>query len=292
MEELTLSAWSEILLGIGSDRPEFPEVRTLFSELWTYNPRPPTDTEVDAKLDRLADLVREGHDRAANGWAGARTGPLSLASEFVRIQPDALEQPAIVRNLIYTAMTARDDVAGLLMWLFKNLSDNPAWVTELRAAPAHAPDLTARIVSETLRLGQSEYLQRRARREIRFRDIVIPAGWIVRVCIREIHRDGTTFRDAERFDPTRFVDGGCGREVYSPFGIDQRACVGESLSRTIAGVFVTELVEGFEWETTADGPPELSRQRHWAPSSSWRVSITRRVAAGAEWEHSASRAGA
>ena len=59
-------------------------------------------------------------------------------------------------------------------------------------------------------LAQSEYLFRRANNAIQFRGVVIPAGWLVRVCIREIHRDPAVFTNPDRFDPDRFLDGGGG----------------------------------------------------------------------------------
>ncbi len=67
----------------------------------------------------------------------------------------------------------------------------------------------------------------------------------------------------------------CSREVYAPFGIDHRFCLGEHLTRTVARIFVLELAARFDVHTVADGPPELSQQRHWAPSSRWRVELSR-----------------
>ena len=61
--------------------------------------------------------------------------------------------------------------------------------------------------------------------------------------------------------------------MYAPFGIDHHSCVGETLARTVARVFATEVVRGFDIATVRDGPIELSVERHWAPSSRWRVDV-------------------
>ena len=41
--------------------------------------------------------------------------------------------------------------------------------------------------------------------------------------------------------------------MYAPFGIDQRACIGESLTRTTARVFATLVAGKHDWETVRDG---------------------------------------
>ncbi len=158
------------------------------------------------------------------------------------------------------------------MWVLTFLSDDPACARRLRNTDD--PDALAdRVVSETLRLAQSEYLWRRASRDIEFRGVVIPAGWLVRVSLRELHRDPAHFEHPDEFDPDRFADGRCGRSVYSPFGMDQHACLGEPFTRTTARIFATELARGYDYETVRDGPVEMSIERHWAPNSRWRVAL-------------------
>ena len=147
------------------------------------------------------------------------------------------------------------------MWVLKFLSDDPARARGLRDADDQHT-LADRVVSETLRLAQSEYLWRRASRDIEFRGVVIPAHWLVRVCLRELHRDPTHFENADNFDPDRFADGRCGRDVYSPFGIDQHACIGESLTRTMARIFATDIARNYEYETV---PRRARGDEHRAP---------------------------
>ncbi|MFN8027802.1 MAG: cytochrome P450 [Acidimicrobiia bacterium] len=165
------------------------------------------------------------------------------------------------------------------MWALWHVAAQPEWRARLRASGVHGED-TDRFVSEVLRLDQSEFVMRRATAPIDHEGpagrIVVPAEWYVRVCTREIHRDDRGFADPARFDPDRFaVEGGVGnsRAVYAPFGIDHHACLGERLTRTFAQSFVFEAAH-WELRTVTDGPTEMSRARHWAPSTRWRLAVT------------------
>ena len=57
-------------------------------------------------------------------------------------------------NLIYIMQVTWGDVTGLLLWVFKMLSDHPEWRDRL--AREQSRELATRIVQETLRLEQSE----------------------------------------------------------------------------------------------------------------------------------------
>jgi cytochrome P450 len=98
----------------------------------------------------------------------------------------------------------------------------------------------------------------------------IPAGWWLRILVREGHRDPDVFADPERFDPCRFARGTPPRSEYSPFGLDAHACIGEALTRMFAIVVARELSFGCRLEPTADGPAMFS-EWHWAPSAEFRV---------------------
>jgi cytochrome P450 len=272
VRDAVLTAWCDLLLGVSPDDADFREVFALATDLdpdrRLYGRALPDD-EIDAKLDRLAALLRAG---AARG-DGTRGTP-SLAARMEAEHPGALADPGIVRDFIFETINTRDDTAGLLMWALKFLADDPAQAQRLRDAGDDEHAFADRVVSETLRLSQSEYLFRRTSRQIEFRGVVIPEGWLVRVCIREVHRDPAHFEHAGAFDPDRFAAGACGREVYAPFGIDQHACVGESLSRTTARVFATLVACDHDFTTVRDGAVGMSVERHWAPSGRWRVAAT------------------
>jgi cytochrome P450 len=188
----------------------------------------------------------------------------------------------LLRNFIYLLQTSWIDIADLMTWIFKLLSDHPHWVETLRQT-IHSHDetkrqsahqLANRIVLETLRLEQSEYLMRKALHDIDFEGFLIPKGWLVRIGIRESHRDAQIFTNPDDFNPDRFLATSIGPKQYSPFGIQQKSCVGKGLTLWIGQKFVLELARGFEWRVVQDGPRELGFF-HWRPSSKLRVHMSK-----------------
>jgi cytochrome P450 len=269
---LVLASWTEILLGLGGKHPAAAEAVSILERLGVYPAVPRPDHEVELLLTRLEHLI--GSARPAGVVEDGHDLPANLAGELASVRADALVDPTVTRNLIFTCVTTHDDTAGLLVWIFKHLSDHPDWIERARTDTTGA--VADAIVSETLRLEQSEFLFRAATRDIEFGGYVIPARWLVRLCIHESHRDPAHFAIPDDFDPQRFLSGRCGRDIYAPFGLDHRSCVGEVLTRTFARSFVNGLVHGFDWKIVVDGPRELSAHRHWAPSSRMQVQLTAR----------------
>jgi cytochrome P450 len=166
------------------------------------------------------------------------------------------------------------------MWILKQLGDHPEWAARLRssvrARPAAAdPSLPTRILRETLRLEQSEYVYRRAQEDIVFHDLFIPKGWRIRVLIREGHRDPAVFDDPDRFDPDRFTRPDLVGKRLATFGLGAHTCIGPQLTETAITVALTELARSFEWQVIEDGPREYG-WAHWQPSGRMRIAFRRR----------------
>jgi cytochrome P450 len=125
-----------------------------------------------------------------------------------------------------------------------------------------------------LRLRQSEYLYRKVLDDIPVERFVIPKGWLLRVCIRESHRDARIFANPHTFDPDRFLDARHTREEYATFGASRVSCLGEHLVLMLGRIFVEEFATTVETLKLADGPLEY-RRWHWKPSSRWRVRVSR-----------------
>jgi len=120
---------------------------------------------------------------------------------------------------------------------------------------------------ETLRLEQSEFLYRTVVRPITFEGMVLPAGWLLRICVQESHQDPTVFPDPTRFDPSRFEGRTYSRTEYSPFGADAHGCMGARLAHFLGRIFVEELART-DWQVVSDGPLERGtrHRHHWRPS--------------------------
>ena len=161
----------------------------------------------------------------------------------------------------------------------QRLGENPQWVRELenqlRDDDATAvSDLAESVVYEILRLHQSEYLYRTTTENLHFEGFQIPRGWLIRVAVRESHRDAQVFGNPETFDPTRFHNHTYERSQFAPFGLDHHVCVGAAMASTISRLLVEELARKGPWQVRSDGPPACRRRhwQHWETSPDLRIS--------------------
>jgi cytochrome P450 len=220
-----------------------------------------------AELDAI---VRTSADRASEALTAGREPFPSVVSALARLHPEALDDPNVTLNLVFILRTSSGDVAGLLHWIMKKLGDHTEWCQKARED--ESGDLARRIVLETLRLHQSEFIQRRVLEPLSIDGYEIPAGWFVRMCIRESHRDPQVFENPASFDPDRFLGHRFSRYEYSPFGRLEHRCIGETLTLAVAACFVSKLAKGYDWAVVQDGPPEFNRY-HWRPSRKFRVRL-------------------
>ena len=270
---MTFGVFARCFLGIVPSDARFRRVRELIDVIDLANRN---DREVTVALDDIAAILRQEAQRAIDG---AERLPRSFLGEIASREPQALEDLTALRNFIYIMQASWIDAAGLMVWLFKELSDHPEWrerlSTSMRAGIADGCEsVSIRCVKETLRLRQSEYLYRKALEDVAIDGFIIPKGWLLRVCIRESHRDGRIFADPHTFNPDRFLDARYTREEYATFGASRISCLGEHLTLVLGRIFVEEFATTVETIKLRDGPLEY-RRWHWKPSSRWRVSVRR-----------------
>jgi cytochrome P450 len=264
LTRMVFAMFAEVFFGIDHLSEELGELRRCYSMIHYSRAWKTSSRTVEQNLRKIEALVR----------AGLSTGSSpSFVSELSRGEPASNLDGNALRNLIYVLLLTSTDVTGLMHWVIKIVCDHPEWIQKLRDDPK--PDeLAQRIVRETLRLEQSEYLIRRTRRTIRWRDFVIPRGWFVRVCVRESHHSGDVFADPEKFDPDRFRgERAPARSEYSPLGMSRIACLGEQLTLTTGRILLTTLANNFDLSKTADGPPEYGGF-HWQPSFRFRIRLS------------------
>lgn len=202
-----------------------------------------------------------------------------VARELIRIDPDSLDDRTVLGNLIQMVESGGNDIAGLLNWTVNILAGRTEWLDRVRAEsdgpfPA-SRSLADRVVSETLRVEQSEYLYRSTIKDIHFDGHLIPKGWMLRICIREGHRDPRTFDQPDEFNPDRFLDRQFAISQYAPFGLFRHRCVGAQLTQVVGRLFVTVLAENFDLAIVRDGPREHPRF-HWEPHRNFSVAVMRR----------------
>ena len=226
----------------------------------------------------------ESRASADEHFSGSAWGALLAAD------PQALDDTARVRNLFFIFRLGVGDATALLDWVLEKLTSNPEWRERVRAedrafnAPkgSQPSDVAARVVLETLRMEQSEFLYRRITRPIVVDGFNVPAGWLLRICVSESHRDPAIFPEPDRFNPDRFCGRTFGRAEFSPFGADNHGCLGVPLVHFLGRILVEELCHGFEWRVTRDGPSERGtrHRHHWRPSAERRVAMSPRTSLG------------
>ena len=218
---------------------------------------------VDEIIADMRQIAREGVERP------------TFLSELAAAHPDAVESDEILGNLAYALHTGRVDATSLLIWVVAMLGDHPDVTRAVRCRLEHAPgdttDLADRIVRETLRLRQSEFLLRRTTGPVDFDGYVIPAGWHVRLCIAESHRLADVFENPENFEPDRFL-AALGRTRYAPFGFSPHRCPGDHLARALGQHLVCELAREHDVVVRDVEPWEFSGF-HWRPNSRMQVRL-------------------
>ena len=249
-------------------------------------------TQIEAQFRRMAP---SGHvapvgDRQAAAFAAIKAAvcerALELSAPDTGCRDDSImsriigddralaNDDTVIGNLIYLVERGRHDLRDLLRWLVKHLSDHPGVIDELRtelADPRAKPALARACVHETLRLEQAIAVNRRTRQRITFEGYDIPKGSWVSVLLRESHGDPDTFAQPQRYCPHRFVDRQYKVEQYAPFGIDEHRCIADTFVVEIAAAFVEELVTGYSWTVTGDGP----RAANMRPSPSFAIALQR-----------------
>lgn len=261
LQSLASTALFRLLFGLGPGSESFDR---LTRELAAFDAKP---------IPRRFGLGRARRRlRALEASAMALSAPesvLQLALDTARAQ--SIDLAPIPGNIVQMQLSGENDLAGLLSWIVKYLADEPSLLDALRADPSKADELAARIVAETLRLQQSEWISRRASREIEFGGFRIPAGWSVRICVREAHRSSTAFQSPLVFDPDRFRSS----EEYAPFGLHRHHCTGRGVVYSVAEAMVLVIARGYDLKTVRDSPPHRPRY-HVEPGKDFRIAVVPR----------------
>lgn len=240
------------LLGLTAEHPLNAEFREEYGRFCRqpYSARPSRATL--ASLDRLCSLMTQLSQQGACG---------GVLAELGRHDP-GLPDRICQENLVYILRISTSNASEFLHWLLVELALHPAWWERLRAEGGEVLD---RLIQETLRLHQSEYLYRRVAAPFEFEGWHFPKGWLVRICVRESHLDPKVFDEPLRFDPDRFLQR-VDRERYAPFGMFEHACNGVPLNQLIARLVVEELMQLGQGVVESNAMP-VRDFRHW---SHWR----------------------
>ncbi|EYU25993.1 hypothetical protein MIMGU_mgv1a0114622mg, partial [Erythranthe guttata] len=108
---------------------------------------------------------------------------------------------------------------------------------------------TWNVVSETMRVMPPIMgAFREALTDIRYQGYHIPKGWKLYWSSSFTHREGGTFEDSMKFDPSRFEGGGPAAYTYVPFGGGARMCLGKEFARVEILIFIHNIIKRFRWK--------------------------------------------
>lgn len=258
------------LLGVDPATPTAAALETLYRRLGPRGHVERAGALHEVVFGEIRDIV--GDLRRSIATASATVGD-SVLRRLQESWPTAVDE-TVIGNLIYMVERGRHDLRDLLRWIVKYLSDHPATVTALRgdlARSAGASALAEACVLETLRLDQSEHLNRRVIRSFEFEGFHFPKDAWVSILTRETHRNAHAFPDPDAFRPERFIARRPAADEYSPFGLGEHQCIASALTVRVCALFIEELVRGYTWTVASDGPRCFGL--HWEPSPRFAIEL-------------------
>lgn len=282
-EQVSYDTFARVLFGIKPGSDAYAALKAAYVGLDTYDIGSGVDKRTERSLARLR-IFLDGH--AASLINNPGTASRCTLTELHRLD-DSMPDQVCVDNLLFIFKISTANVASLLLWLFKMLGENPAWMQRIiDAGQTGAGDTQTAVidsvVNETLRLAQSEYLYRKLLKDVQFEGMRLPKGWLVRLCVWESHRSVDSFERPTEFDPERFLRRKIGVTEFAPFGYGAHGCNGIALTEIICRALLERLAKGFDWSITEDGPLErgFRHWNHWQPSPALRIQMAVRTKPG------------
>ncbi|KAL6999820.1 hypothetical protein U1Q18_000976 [Sarracenia purpurea var. burkii] len=119
-------------------------------------------------------------------------------------------------------------------------------------------DFTQKVIIEALRFGNVvKFVHRKALKDVKFRDYIIPSGWKVLPVLSAVHLDPSLHENALEFHPWRWETQDQAGKRFNPFGGGSRFCPGSELAKVEIAFFLHHLVQKYRWRTE-DGDQPLA----------------------------------
>lgn len=114
---------------------------------------------------------------------------------------------------------------------------------------------TQNVINETLRMANIiNAVWRKAVKDVKIKDYLIPEGWGVMASFTSIHMDEENYENPYQFSPWRWEKAASvnNNNSYTPFGGGQRLCPGLELSKLEISIFLHHLVTTYRWVAKKD----------------------------------------
>jgi cytochrome P450 len=216
----------------------------------------------------------------ADSEIGGRTDVLSALLDARYDDGTPIADQDIADELLTLVSAGHETTGSELAWTVERLRRHPQYLARLTAeADAGGSDLRQATIHEVLRTRPAlDATMRVTKTRIRLCNWVIPENTRIIVSIQLAHALESSYADASRFDPDRFVGAAPKTYAWIPFGGGSHRCVGAGLATAEMSVVLRILLREFDFEpTTARGERRLNRGVAIVPARGGRAVVHRRT---------------
>ncbi|CAL9013489.1 unnamed protein product [Prunus brigantina] len=273
------------VLGLTPDEPQTTRIledfltfmRGLIS-LPLYIPGTPYARAVKARR-RISSTVKAIiEERRRQAAETSTTSSRSKRSDFLEIlmDVDTLSEDEKVSFILDSLLGGYETTSLLISMAVYFLAQSPSALQQLKVEHQNIRrgkqkeeylnwedykkmEFTQNVINEALRCGNVvKFVHRKALKDVKFRDYLIPSGWKVLPVFSAAHLDPSLHASALEFHPWRWEkiqsqDQTCKR--FTPFGGGSRCCPGSELGKLEVAIFLHHLVQNFRWRTEDDDQP-------------------------------------
>lgn len=208
--------------------------------------------------------------------------------EFISFFIAGLETTAQVATLCITEMAKNVEYRNAALKEASDLFKNQA---KFNLQKLNSLPFLEAITKESTRLNPPivSCLARQASETHQLEDVIIPKGAQVQIGILQNHVNQDNFKDAEVFDPYRWINGSeryvaineeKANYEFCPFSTGPRKCIGEDLAKTICKIILACFVKRFDFRLDARTQLTMTATPTYQPEGQVLLSIRRGSFAG------------
>ncbi|MFY2558839.1 cytochrome P450 [Corallococcus terminator] len=231
-----------------------------------------------------------------NGWIyerlgnrrerGTQDGDITLLSALVEARArdtgEPMEDTQVRDEIVNLFGASFEMIATSLTWAVHACTQHPEVMRAIREEvsgvcgnePPKYEDVaklpyTNRVVQEINRLNPPAWtILRETADEVEVGGVLLPKGTQLLMCPYAIHRHPDHWKDADKFDPDRFLPerlAGMHKCAYVPFGAGQRICVGQHMSQVDTVQTLATLLQQCDVEYLGKNPVEWQTRLTFVP---------------------------
>ncbi|XAR56344.1 hypothetical protein NMG60_11036794 [Bertholletia excelsa] len=265
--------------------PDEPETSTILEDFLTfmkglislplYIPGTPYARAVQARR-RISSTVKaiiEERRRRKEGSCGKSSEKKKGDFLEILLCVDSLSEDEKVSFVLDSLLGGYETTSVLMAMVVHFLGQSPAALGQLKLEHQNIRSMkkkdellnwedyrkmefTQNVINESLRYGNVvKFVHRKALKDVKFRDYLIPSGWKVLPVLSAVHLDPSLHADAHHFYPWRWERLDQTSKKFTPFGGGSRCCPGSELAKVEIAFFLHHLVQKFRWRNEVGDKP-------------------------------------